>query len=164
MKNYFSFTDPIPDDLKFFLVCKCTCASCSSSYIGDNCRHCRIEEHMRKDKKSHIFKHLHSITTCFESYNYLSFKIIDKDNSNFDLKIKEALHISWRKPNLNPQQNHLALTPLLQLSFPWFFFLFVMKKCTTEPADVHLNSVMEAIRNHSVMKNIGQIQNTRRDT
>ena len=28
----------------------------------------------------------------------------------FDLKIKEALHINWRKPNLNAQQNHLALT------------------------------------------------------
>ena len=38
------------------------------------------------------------------------FKIIDKANSKFDLKIKEALHINWRKPNLNVQQNHLALT------------------------------------------------------
>ena len=40
----------------------------------------------------------------------LSFKIIDKANSKFDLKIKEALHINWRKPNLNAQQNHLTLT------------------------------------------------------
>ena len=52
----------------------------------------------------------HSTTTCFDSYNYLCFKIIDKANSKFDLKIKEALHINWRKPNLNAQQNHLALT------------------------------------------------------
>ena len=44
----------------------------------------------------------------FDSYNSLSFKIIDKTNSKFDLKIKEALHINWRKPNLNAQQNHLA--------------------------------------------------------
>ena len=27
-----------------------------------------------------------------------------------NLKTKEALHINWRKPNLNVQQNHLALT------------------------------------------------------
>ena len=33
----------------------------------------------------------------------LSFKIIDKANSKFNLKIKEALHINWRKPNLNAQ-------------------------------------------------------------
>ena len=63
-----------------------------------------------EDNKSHIFKNLHSTTTCFDSYNSLCFKIIDKDNSKFDLKIKEASYINWRKPNLNAQQNHLALT------------------------------------------------------
>ena len=112
IKNYFSYKDPIPDDLKSFLVYKFTCASCSSSYIGETCRHfkSRIEEHIKKDNKSHIFKHLHSTATCFDSYNSLCFKIIDKANSKFDLKIKEALHINWRKPNLNAQQNHLALT------------------------------------------------------
>ena len=78
----------------------------------DTCRHfkTRTEEHIKKDNKSHIFKHLHSSETCFDSYNSLCFKIIDKANSKFDLKIKEAFHINWRKPNLNAQQNHLALT------------------------------------------------------
>ena len=36
--------------------------------------------------------------------------IMDTDNSKFYLRIKEALHMNWRKPNLNAQQNHLALT------------------------------------------------------
>ena len=40
----------------------------------------------------------------------LTHKIIDKANSKFNLKIKEALDINWRKPNLNAQQNHLAPT------------------------------------------------------
>ena len=31
----------------------------------------------------------------------LCFKMIDKAQSKFDLKIKESLHIDWRKPNLN---------------------------------------------------------------
>ena len=112
IKNYFAYKDPIPNDLKSFLVYKFTCASCSSSYIGETCQHfkTRIEEHIKKDNKSHIFKHLHSSETCFDSSNSLCFKIIDKANSKFDLKIKEALHINWRKPNLNAQQNHLALT------------------------------------------------------
>ena len=39
-----------------------------------------------------------------------------------------------------------------------------MKKYTTEPAKVHLSSVMESIRNHSIMKNIGNIQNFRKNT
>ena len=35
IKNYFSNNDPIPDDLKSFLVHKFTCASCSFSCIGE---------------------------------------------------------------------------------------------------------------------------------
>ena len=38
-------------------------------------------------------------------------------------------------------------------------FETIMEKYTTEPAKVHLNSNMETTRNHSIMKNIGQIQN-----
>ena len=96
IKNYFSYKDPIPDDLKYFLVYKFACASCSSTYIGETCHHfkTRIEKHIKKDNKSHIFKNLHSTTACLRSYNSLCFKIIDKANSKFDLKIKEALQIS----------------------------------------------------------------------
>ena len=112
IKNYFSYKDPIPNELKSFLVYKFTCASCSSRYIGETCRHfkTRIEEHIKKDKKSRIFKHLLSTATCFDSYNSLCFKMIDNVNSKFDFRIKEALHISWGKPNLNARQNHLVLT------------------------------------------------------
>ena len=89
IKNYFSYKEPIPNDLKSFLVYKFTCASCSSSYIGQTCRHFKtsIEEHVKNDNKSHIFKHLHSTTTWFDSYNSLFFKITDKANTKFDLKI-----------------------------------------------------------------------------
>ena len=99
IKSYFSYKDPIPDDLKFFLVYKFTCATCNSSYIDETCSHfkIRIEEHIKKDKKLHIFKHLHSTTTCFGLHNSLSFKRIDKAYYKFDLKIKEALHIIWTK-------------------------------------------------------------------
>ena len=56
-----------------------------------------------------IAKRITSLT-CFDSYNSLCFKITDKANSKFDLKIKEALNINWRKANLNAQQNHLTLS------------------------------------------------------
>ena len=71
IKNHFSYKDPIPDDFKSFLVYKFNCASRSSSYIDKTCRHfkSRIKEHIKKDSKSHIFKHLHSTTTCFDPYN-----------------------------------------------------------------------------------------------
>ena len=133
IKNYFSHKDPVPDNLKSFLAYKFTCASCSSSYIGKTgCRFkTRIGEHIKKDNKCHTFKHLHFTATCFDSYGSLCFKIIDKDNSKFDLKIKEALHINWRKLNLNAQQNHLALILSLYLLFPvalfclYLFFAFL---------------------------------------
>ena len=44
------------------------------------------------------------------SYYSLSFKIIDKANSKFDSKVKETLHINWKKPYLNAQQNNASLT------------------------------------------------------
>ena len=92
IKNYFSYKDQIPDDFKSSLVYKFTCTSCISSYIGETCRHfkTRIKKHIKKDNKCHIFKHLHSTATCFDSYNSFCFNIIDKANSKFDLKIKEA--------------------------------------------------------------------------
>ena len=68
IKNYFSCQDPIPDVLKSLLVYKFTCASCSSSYTGETCRHykTKTEGHIKRDNKSHILKHLHSTATCFD--------------------------------------------------------------------------------------------------
>ena len=83
-----------------------------------------IEEHIKNYGKSHIFKHLHSTTTCFDLYNSLSFQIIDKANSKLDLKTKESLHVSWEKSNLNAQQNHLAVTLCVTPFFLSVFFFF----------------------------------------
>ena len=108
IKNCFSFKDPIPDDLKSSLVYKFPCGSCCSSYIGETCHHfqTRIEEYVKNETKSHIFKHLHSKRRCFDSYNPLFLKIIDKTNSKFNLK--ENLHkiyikkiYIWIRENLN---------------------------------------------------------------
>ena len=112
IRSYFSYKDPIPDDYKYILVYEFTCVSCSSSYIGKKCPHfeTKIEGHIKKDNESHIFKHLHSTTVCFDSCNSLSFKIIDKANSKFESIIKEVLYINWVNPSLNAQQNHLVLT------------------------------------------------------
>ena len=67
-------------------------------------------KNIKKDNTSHIFKHLHSTTIRFHSYNSLSIKMIDKAYSKLDLKIKETLQIKCTGPNVNALQNHLALT------------------------------------------------------
>ena len=63
------------------------------------------------------------------TYNSLCFKIIDKANSKFYWKIKGALRINWRKPNLNAQQNHLTLTLLLELLLCFVLFGFYLFVC-----------------------------------
>ena len=115
--------------MKYFLVYKFTCATCSSSYIGKTCCHFknRIEENIKKDNKSHTFKYLNSTVTCFDSCNSLFFEIIDKANSKFDLKIKEALHINWRKLKCTtkPLSSHpftIASVPLAPFCLCLFFF------------------------------------------
>ena len=98
--------------MKYFLVHKFTCAGCSPSYIGEICGHFKpsIEENIKNDNKYNIFKHLHSSAACFDSYNSLCFRIIDKANCKIDLKFKEALRIYCKNPNFNAPQNYLALT------------------------------------------------------
>ena len=70
-----------------------------------------------------MFEHPHSTIICFDSYNSFSCKIIDKTNSKFELKIEEALQVNWRKPNLNTQQNLVALTVSQKLPSPRYSFL-----------------------------------------
>ena len=76
------------------------------------------KKHFKKDNKTHILKHLHSTATCLHLCNSLSFKMIDKINSKFDLKIKEALHINWRIPkcttkSFSPHPFTIAFVPLV---------------------------------------------------
>ena len=132
-KLNFSRSALFPIKTRVFLKYFANGCSFSSSYIGKTCLlfKTRIVDYVKKDNKLHIFKHLHFTATSFDSYNSLSFKITDKANSKFDLKIKEALHINWRKPNLNAQQNHLALTLSLQLLSLLFFSVFVVFFCVS---------------------------------
>ena len=73
---------------------------------------------MSKRITSLIFLDIYTPLQQALTHRILLVKIIDKANSKFDVKIKEALHINWRKPNLNAQQNHLALTLSLYLLSP----------------------------------------------
>ena len=65
IQNFFSHKGLILNYLKSFLLYKFTCDSCSSSYIGEGSRPFKttIEEYIKKDSKSYIFKHILSIAT-----------------------------------------------------------------------------------------------------
>ena len=60
-------------------------------------------EHISSDESSHIFKHLQSSERCRQSCSANCFEILDSATAKFQLKLKEAKHINWKKPNLNQQ-------------------------------------------------------------
>ena len=120
--SLFSSTDRLPNALRSFIVYKFTCAGCQSCYIGETRRHLatRIKEHLVTDKKSHITKHLLENEACKNLCDESCLQIVDYASSRFTLKVKEALHINWQKPDLNKQKEHVkyyhfSLTRGLQL-------------------------------------------------
>ena len=113
--DLFSNKDCLPSRLKSLVVCKFVCAGCQSCYIGETEHHLptRINEHLVTDKKSHIFKHLLENSACKNLCDENCFTIIDSASSPFRLKLKEALHIAWLKPNLNKQKEHVSIIILV---------------------------------------------------
>ena len=49
-------------------------------------------------KNSHIFKHLKSSSSCRDACREGCFKVLDSASTYHNLKIKEALHITWERP------------------------------------------------------------------
>ena len=115
IKQFFSAKDQIPLKLKSNLVYKFECAGCNACYIGETTRHFskRIDEHLRTDKNSAIYKHLFTDTNCLDNSSADCFSIIDMATSRYQLKIKEGMHITWENPSLNKQvkyeSTHLTL-------------------------------------------------------
>ena len=103
--------DAIPSDQRSFVVYLFSCPGCKASYIGETIRNLmtRIDEHLHDGKGSIIFEHLSENPKCRDLCNASSFKIIDSANSEFQLKIKEAIHITLKKTTLNKQIKHVVL-------------------------------------------------------
>ena len=103
--QYFSAKDKVPSKYHSHVIYKFTCSSCNAVYIGETARHLetRVNEHLKTDKQSAIYKHLQSSADCKQHNNFSSFVILDRGQSKYNLKIKEGLHILWEKPSLNKQ-------------------------------------------------------------
>ena len=74
-------------------------------YIGKTRRHLatRVKEHRHSTSSSAIRDHLSSCPTCQSEYSSSSFRVIDTARNDFEVTIKEALHIKNSKPALNRQ-------------------------------------------------------------
>ena len=84
------------------------CTGCNSSYVGRThvYHSTRSYEHLSTDKISSIYKHLVKFPQCKLANDFRSFSILDHAKNDFELALKEAMHIKWVKPNLNGQKKH----------------------------------------------------------
>ena len=56
-------------------------------------------------KFSSIVKHLNENQQCKTSHHEKQFTILDYASSQYELALKDGLHIKWIKPILNKQKN-----------------------------------------------------------
>ena len=93
--------DICPESERANVVYKYQC-SCDTNkfYIGKTKRHLalRVKEHKSSGA---ISSHVSRCESC--NVNLSNFKVVDSANSDFVLKIKEALHIKMEVPPLNAQ-------------------------------------------------------------
>ena len=70
----------------------------------------QIKEPLQTDTKSHILQHLSENLNCRYLCHDSCFTIIDHPPYFFRFILKKVLHITWLKPVLNKQKNHVSIT------------------------------------------------------
>ena len=96
LNSFSSCKNTLPKSLYSNVVHQFTCTECNACNTGETKRHLstRIEEHLGKDKKSHIYSPLQENPHCQEKVNLDCFDIIDGASSYFRLQPKKAMHIN----------------------------------------------------------------------
>ena len=112
IRNFFSFKDKVPTNLRSLVLYKFTCSGCNVTYIGKTKRHfqVRYSEHLGISKVTNLpLKYNKKTTTavrehiclCNHSNTHESFKIIGTAKNDYHLKIKESLNILRENPVIN---------------------------------------------------------------
>ena len=111
LASFFSNKQKLSEGMMSNVIYKFKCAGCNTCYIGETtrCFHKRALEHLSSDKKSVIFKHLKKSVACKKACDIQCFSILDRAETSWSLKIKEALHIGKQKPDLNIQVKSLQV-------------------------------------------------------
>ena len=114
IKNYFSLKDKTPLALRANVVYKYNCA-CDEhiTYIGKTTRHLAIRANEHLKGNSAISDHLGNCHA--PSFDISRFNVLACGNSDFEIKIKEALLIQLERPSLNCQLSHSGSSFLLNV-------------------------------------------------
>ena len=103
--SYFPNKDQFLQKFTSHVVYHFKCAECNICYIGETHRHydTRVHEHLYTDKTSSVYKHLGQNPNCKNRSNKNCFSILDRADTKFKLKIKEAYYVKKQHPMLNIQ-------------------------------------------------------------
>ena len=115
IKSFFSVKDVLPKCFMSGVIYKFKCQECNSCYVGRTHKYFndRQSEHLDTDKNSAIFKHLEENQACKNKNNKDSFSILDYAKTDYELALKEAMHIKWLNPKLNGQKKHEIIKLLI---------------------------------------------------
>ena len=102
--RYFSLKSATPVALKAKVIYKFQ-SSCDRnlSYIGKTKRHLAVRVHEHFSDRSAILDHLNNCPTCKNSASLENFSVLTTADSDYLLKIKEAILIKDQQPSLNKQ-------------------------------------------------------------
>ena len=108
------------------MVYQFECASYSACCIGATTRHLSslIEEHLKTDKNSHVYKHLQNNMDYHNKCNSDCFSNLDTAKTKFQQKLKESMYIGRGNPDLNKQVMYVLSTK--GLTFMCLFCSFFM--------------------------------------
>ena len=87
--TWLNLKDPIPCGLRSRVVYKFSCAGCSACYVGETWRQLstRVNEHLTRDRASHIYKYLAGSDKCRLLSSPSCFSILTQASSQIQLKI-----------------------------------------------------------------------------
>ena len=100
----------------------------------------RVKEHGHSTSSSAVRDHLSSCPTCQSEYSSSSFRVIDTARNDFEVTIKEALHIKNSKPALNRQ--------LFNSGHPLYLIFFrIITTCTERVCTQRVSTCTEHVIN-----------------
>jgi hypothetical protein len=94
------------------IVYEIVCKICQKSYIGSTIRHfhTRITEH-RKRESSSVHRHFQNCIP--DPRNDINYNILARDPDPINLRLKEAILIKQKKPEINSKEEMLELRSLI---------------------------------------------------
>ena len=110
LKNYFRFTDRVPEILQSNFAYKYKCGSCTASYYGKTYRQMKVRVSEHQSVSARTGKRVQgtlstsvrdNMLNCDHTVAWEDFSIISRESNYYSQETKESLFIKRENPSLN---------------------------------------------------------------